>query len=58
MSHEVTTVQAETSIVDVARMFVESRFRRYPVLKDERLVGQISRRDVLRALQSLQRTER
>lgn len=58
MSREVTTVQATTSIVDVARMFTESRFRRFPVLKDERLVGQISRRDVLRALRSLQGAER
>jgi len=58
MSRELTTVQAATSVVDVARMFAESRFRRFPVLKDERLVGQISRRDVLRALQSLQRNER
>jgi CBS domain-containing protein len=28
----------------------ETGFRRYPVVKDNRLIGQISRRDVLRAL--------
>lgn len=53
MHPEVETVDADTSIVDVARMFTEGRFRRYPVMKDNRLVGQISRRDVLRALEAL-----
>jgi CBS domain-containing protein len=41
------------SIVDLAEVFIESGFRRYPVLKDNRLVGQISRKDVLRALEKL-----
>lgn len=53
MSHSVATVHADTSIVDVARMFMNGRYRRYPVLQDNRLVGQISRRDVLRALEVL-----
>lgn len=49
----VETVDAEMSIVDLAQKFLDSRFRRFPVMKDNRLVGQISRRDVLRALQVL-----
>lgn len=55
MTDEVQTVNAEMSIVDVASLFLESGFRRYPVVKGNRLVGQISRRDVLRALESLAR---
>jgi CBS domain-containing protein len=41
------------SIIDLAELFKASGFRRYPVMKDNRLVGQISRKDVLRALEKL-----
>lgn len=53
MHKEVKTVDAERNIVDVAMMFIEDDYRRYPVMKDGRLVGQISRRDVLKALAAL-----
>ena len=53
MVSDVRTVDAEMSIIDAAEHFLESRLRRYPVIKDNRLVGQISRRDVLRALELL-----
>lgn len=51
MSTNTQTVDAEMSIVDLAQLFVQSGFRRFPVMHDNRLVGQISRRDVLRALE-------
>jgi CBS domain-containing protein len=50
MTEETETVDADMSIIDLAQRFLESGFRRYPVVKDNRLIGQISRRDVLRAL--------
>jgi len=53
MSRDVRTVQADTSIIALAQMFLDSPYRRYPVFDDNRLVGQISRRDVLRALGTL-----
>jgi len=53
MIADVQTVDADMSIVDLAEQFMESKLRRYPVLSDNRLVGQISRRDVLRALVEL-----
>ncbi|HKL62337.1 MAG TPA: CBS domain-containing protein [Woeseiaceae bacterium] len=53
MTKDVITVPADMSIIDVARRFQESRLRRFPVMDDTRLVGQISRRDVLRALMSI-----
>ncbi|MGB5627564.1 MAG: CBS domain-containing protein [Woeseiaceae bacterium] len=51
MSAGVETVDADMSIVDLAQVFITSRFRRYPVMDGTRLIGQISRRDVLRALE-------
>ena len=53
MQPRVETVDAEASIVEVARLFLTQEYRRYPVLRENRLVGQISRRDALRALQTL-----
>ncbi len=53
MTKNVDTVNAEMSIVDLAQRFADKGYRRFPVTDKNRLVGQISRRDVLRALQSL-----
>jgi CBS domain-containing protein len=56
MTSDTETVDASTSIIDLAQQFLESGYRRYPVMQDNRLVGQISRRDVLRALGELARS--
>jgi CBS domain-containing protein len=53
MSTSVESVDADMNIVDLAQKFLESGFRRFPVLRNNRLVGQISRRDALRALSEL-----
>ena len=53
MTHDVETIDADMNIVDLAQRFLDSGFRRFPVLRNNRLVGQISRRDVLRALGQL-----
>lgn len=53
MSEGVRTVDADMSIIDLAQEFITSRHRRFPVMAGTRLVGQISRRDVLRALEYL-----
>lgn len=50
MSPDVSTIDADTDLVSAAEFFLNSTFRRFPVLRDGRLVGQISRHDVLRAL--------
>ena len=41
----------DMSIIDLAQVFIDTSYRRFPVTDDNRLVGQISRRDVLRALE-------
>jgi len=53
MSHDVVTVEADARLVEVAERFVSGTFRRFPVLDGGRLVGVISRHDVLRALEEL-----
>jgi len=55
MTRDTQTVDADMSIVDLAQRFIESHFRRFPVVRDNRLVGLVSRRDVLRALEELAR---
>jgi len=53
MSHEVEHIEADTSILTAAEKFLNSHFRRFPVLRSGQLVGQISRNDILRALDQL-----
>ena len=53
MSTDVETVSPDDGIVDIAKKFIESRYHRYPVIENSRLVGQISRRDVMRAIGKL-----
>ena len=53
MNNEVETVQAEDNIADVAKRFIDKSYTHFPVMHDNRLVGQISRRIVLKALEQL-----
>ncbi len=53
MSREVEHIEADTSILTAAEKFLNSHFRRFPVLRNGQLVGQISRHDILRALDQL-----
>lgn len=50
MSRQVETLEAGLDILDAVEAFLASTFRRFPVLENGRLVGQISRADVLRAM--------
>jgi CBS domain-containing protein len=52
MSSPVETVSSNDNLVDIAIRMARSPFRRFPVVDGGRLVGLISRRDVLRALGS------
>jgi CBS domain-containing protein len=53
MSRPVQTVEADADIVEVAELFLKSQYRRFPVMANNRLVGQISRHDILLALEEL-----
>ena len=50
MQPDVTTIDADMTILELAELFLSKPLRRYPVVENNRLVGQISIRDVLRAL--------
>ncbi len=49
MSHPVITVTPETSIHDALAMFKKEHIRRAPVMKNGKLVGIVSERDLLNA---------
>ena len=53
MSTEVITVDPDINLSQLASMFLSKSYRRYPVVEDGKLVGQISRADVLKAINSL-----
>jgi CBS domain-containing protein len=50
MSDRPESLDAELDLVEAAEAFLASSFRRFPVMSEGRLVGQISRSDLLRAL--------
>ena len=56
MSKKVVTVDYKTRIDELANMFMNSNFRRYPVIKNSKMVGIISRRDVLKACRKIKKT--
>ena len=50
MTTTIRTISPDMNILEVAELFLDNSFRRLPVLDEGRLVGQISRWDVLRAI--------
>ncbi|MEH6726646.1 MAG: CBS domain-containing protein [Hyphomicrobiales bacterium] len=50
MSTDVKTLDAGMDILAATNAFLDSSFRRFPVMENGRLVGQISRSDALRAM--------
>lgn len=56
MTEDVITLSPEMSIFDAAQKFLELKIRRFPVLKDGRLIGQISLSDIIRAFPKLKST--
>jgi CBS domain-containing protein len=50
MITDVRTIDAATSIIDAGRLFIETSLRGFPVMDNNRIVGQLNRSDLLRAL--------
>lgn len=52
MSREVITAAPDTPLVEIARLLEKNRIKRVPILKDGKLVGVVSRANLLQALAS------
>lgn len=50
MTTEVITIEEDTPLDDVIELFDKRRIKRVPVVREGRLVGIVSRRDLLRAM--------
>jgi CBS domain-containing protein len=54
MTTHIKSVSVTEDVVDVANKFLSNRFRRFPVVDEKgRLLGQVSKRDILKAAQSM-----
>ncbi|CAL2090391.1 CBS domain-containing protein [Tenacibaculum sp. 190524A05c] len=49
MVKEVETIDGNMNIFDAANKFLESKRRRFPIVENGKLVGQISQKDILKA---------
>ncbi|MDO9103497.1 MAG: CBS domain-containing protein [Methylovulum sp.] len=58
MTTDTLSIEAESSIVDLAEKFQPSTVRSFPVFQDGELVGIISRTDVLKALVAVSATQK
>ena len=58
MSREVTSLSGDASLIDAIEMFLSKHYRCLPVVEGSRLIGQLSRRDILKGLEKLRREAR
>jgi len=49
MISNVETIDGNMNVLDAAKVFIEKKFRRFPIVENNQLIGQISQRDVLKA---------
>ena len=49
MIKDVETIDGDMNIFDAAEKFISSKRRRFPIIKEGKLVGQISQKDILKA---------
>ena len=56
MATEILSISPDKNIFEAANTFLRLRFRRFPVIKEGKLVGQISQRDIMRAVSKMKET--
>ena len=50
---KVETIDGDLNIFDAANKFIQSKRRRFPIVENGKLVGQISQKDILKAAMNL-----
>ncbi|WP_299383274.1 CBS domain-containing protein [uncultured Lacinutrix sp.] len=53
MAKNVETIDGNLNIFDAAKQFLDSKRRRFPIVEEGKLVGQISQKDILKAAMQL-----
>ncbi|MUU78949.1 CBS domain-containing protein [Winogradskyella endarachnes] len=53
MVRNVETIDANLDVFDAAKKFLQSKIRRFPIVENGKLIGQISQKDILKAALSL-----
>jgi len=57
MATSVVSISADTNIFEAAKMFLSRRLRRFPVIREGKLIGQISQKDIMRAVVKMKSTK-
>jgi CBS-domain-containing membrane protein len=58
MTREVMTFEDDASVLEIAECLIRRTFRRVPILHEGRLVGVVSRPDVIRAILGMRERQR
>ncbi|TXD83826.1 CBS domain-containing protein [Subsaximicrobium wynnwilliamsii] len=49
MVKNVETIDGDMNVFDAAKVFLDSKIRRFPIVENGKLIGQISQKDILKA---------
>lgn len=58
MNRDVVSIRASASLIDAIELFLAKNHHILPVVEGARLIGQISRHDILKGLEKVRRDER
>ncbi len=53
MTRDITSLEGDASLIDAIQLFLKNHYRCLPVVEGARLIGQLSRRDILVGLERM-----